>query len=164
MMDLLSVLLANLDEAYQKKAWHGTNLRGSLRGVTAEEALWRPGAKRHNVWELTAHAAYWKYATRQRLRGGKRGSFALKGSNWFPSPARADEQAWRELVRLLDEEHRQLRQAVASLTPAELDDPKRVRLVYGMAAHDLYHTGQIQIVKRLRRDAGGARISRPARA
>ncbi len=149
MNEVLPVLLANLDEAYERKAWHGTNLRGSLRGVTAERALRRPGKGRHNVWELTAHAAYWKYAVRNRLQAGKRGSFAMKGSNWFASPARPDEKAWRALVRLLDDEHRQLRAAVASLTDADLRDPKKLRLVYGIAAHDLYHTGQIQVVKRL---------------
>jgi hypothetical protein len=146
---VLEVLLANLDAAYSKKGWHGTNLRGSLRGVTSEEALWRPGKGRHNVWELTAHAAYWKYAARNRLQGGKRGRFALKGSNWFASPARADADAWRALVRLLDEEHRLLRAAIASLSDADLRDAKKVRMVYGVAAHDLYHTGQIQIIKRL---------------
>jgi hypothetical protein len=43
-----------------------------------------------------------------------------------------------------------LREAVASLTDAELRDRKKQRLVYGIAAHDVYHTGQIQLVKRLR--------------
>jgi hypothetical protein len=154
MSDVLSVLLANLDAAYEKRGWHGTNLRGSLRGLTVDDALWRPGAARHNIWELTAHAAYWKYAARQKLRGGKRGSFELKGSNWFTARPDADERAWRELIGLLDREHRRLREAIASLTPAELRDAKKLRLVYGIAAHDLYHTGQIQVLKRLRRDAG----------
>jgi hypothetical protein len=146
---MIDLLLSNLDYAFDRKAWHGPNLRGSLRGVTPEEALRRPGKGRHNVWELTAHAAYWKYAVRNKLRGGKRGSFPMKGSNWFPSPSRADETAWRDIIRMLDDEHRQLREAVTSLTEADLRDPKIVRLVYGVAAHDVYHTGQIQLVKRL---------------
>ena len=149
MNEVLAVLLANLDAAYERKGWHGTSLRGSLRGVTAGRALRRPATGRHNVWELTAHAAYWKYAVRNRLQGGKRGTFPMKGSNWFASPARADEDAWRALVKLLDQEHRLLRAAVESMSDADLRDAKKVRLVYGVAAHDVYHTGQIQIVKRL---------------
>ena len=149
MSDVRSLLLANLDHAYEKRGWHGTNLRGSLRGVTAEEALRRPAKARHNIWELALHAAYWKYAVRRRLRGAKRGSFGVKGSNWFASPSRPDEKSWREVIRLLDDEHRQLRDAIASMTPAELRDPKKLRIAYGVAAHDVYHTGQIQLVKRL---------------
>jgi hypothetical protein len=148
---LLTLLLANLDEAYEKRAWHGTNLRGSLRGVNVDEALWRPDEKRHNIWELTVHAAYWKYAVRNRLEKGKRGSFALKGSNWIASPATASEADWKKIVKLLDDEHDRLRETVAALTPKRLSDSKTLRLVYGIAAHDLYHAGQIQLIKRLQR-------------
>jgi uncharacterized damage-inducible protein DinB len=149
MNEILQVLLSNLDSAYATKGWHGTTLRGSLRGVTAKSALRRPGKERHNIWELAVHAAYWKYAVRRRLRGERKGSFALKGSNWFPSPDRADEAAWQRMVRLLEDEHRQLRQTIAALTDAQLRDPKTQRLIYGIAAHDLYHTGQIQLIKKL---------------
>ena len=77
------MLLDFLDEAFDKKSWHGPNLRGSIRGVTAKQAAWRPGDDRHNIWELTLHAAYWKYVVRRRLSNEKRGSFALPGSNFF---------------------------------------------------------------------------------
>ena len=150
--EVLALLLANLDDAYERRGWHGTNLRGSLRGMTAERAICRPAKGRHNVWELTAHAAYWKYAARNKLQGGKRGGFPMKGSNWFPSPARPDEKAWRALVQLLDSEHRLLRSAVESMTDADLRDPRKLRLVYGVAAHDVYHTGQIQIAKKMVRE------------
>lgn len=80
------MLLELLDEAFEKRSWHGPNLRGVLRGVTAEQAAWRAAPGRHNIWELTVHAAYWKYAVRRRLLGEKRGSFALEGSNWIERP------------------------------------------------------------------------------
>jgi uncharacterized damage-inducible protein DinB len=151
MRELLELLLANLDGAYAKNGWHGTTLRAALRGLRAEDVLWRPGKSRHNIWELTAHAAYWKYVARRRLRGAKRGAFPLQGGNWIAAPERIDDRAWQDLVRMLDEEHRLLREAIASMTDAELRDRKKQRLVAGVAAHDVYHTGQIQLVKRLRR-------------
>src|ERR1700733_13997187 len=61
------MLIDFLDEAFDKKSWHGPNLRGSIRGLSAKEAAWRPGQDRHNIWELTLHAAYWKYIVRRRL-------------------------------------------------------------------------------------------------
>lgn len=145
-MKILDVLLANLDAAYYRKGWHGTTLRGSVRGLTAKDVYWRPGRVRHNIYELTLHAAYWKYAVRQKLTGGKRGSFSMKGSNWFASPKAEDEASWRDAVALLESEHRALLSAVPS---ANLEDAKTLRLIYGVAAHDVYHTGQIQLIKRL---------------
>jgi hypothetical protein len=155
----LEAALAALDEAFDRKAWHGTNLRGSVRGLDARTAAWRPGPGRHNVWELVVHAAYWKYTVRRRLTGEKRGSFTFTGSNWFPRPAPGGdgqrERAWKADVALMVAEHRRLRAVVAALPPRVLDEvsPGSAhtvrRLVLGAALHDVYHAGQIQMLKRL---------------
>ena len=103
------------------------------------------------------HAAYWKYAAWRRLTGEKRGTFAQAGSNWFASPAPPTEAAWRKDVALLVHYHGLLRAAVAGLADADLDRRAACgretvgRLVRGIAAHDLYHAGQIQLLKRLLR-------------
>jgi uncharacterized damage-inducible protein DinB len=147
------VLLRALDEAYEKRAWHGTNARGALRGLTAEEVFRRPSEGRHNIWELVMHMAYWKYAVRRRLSGIKRGSFARKGSNWF-TPVMHDEPEWRDAVALLDSEHRALREVIEKMSLSQLRAKSHPRydnigLISGITAHDLYHTGQIQLLKRL---------------
>ncbi len=101
----IKVLLDVVDQAYNHKSWHGTNLRGSLRNVTAEEAARRPQSGRHNIWELVVHAAYWKYVVHRRLVEAPAGSFALKGSNWFSRPQEATQSAWKQDVALLDDIH-----------------------------------------------------------
>ena len=150
-------LLGILDAAYDRTSWHGTNLRGSVRGVTARQASWRPAPGRHNISELVVHAAYWKYAALRRLTGGKRGSFPLQGSNWFARDDPPSEQRWRDDVGLLDQMHRSLRAAVAALPARALGHTPRgskvsaLALLTGVAAHDLYHAGQIQLLKRLQK-------------
>ncbi|MGB8457660.1 MAG: DinB family protein [Candidatus Acidiferrum sp.] len=144
------LILALLDDAYVKKTWHGPNLKQAIRGVSAKQAAWRPGAGRHNIWEETLHAAYWKYEVRRRIEGGKKGSFALKGSNFFPRPEKgmADEAAWRASKNLLEREHRALRTTVKKV----LETPrgaKFLRQIYGVALHDVYHAGQIRLLRRL---------------
>ncbi|MGE0359684.1 MAG: DinB family protein [Vicinamibacterales bacterium] len=154
---MTDVLLALLDEAYDHRSWHGTNLRGALRGLTPATAAWRPGPARHNIWELVVHAAYWKYAVRRRLSGEPRGSFALAGSNFWARPIEGTAREWRADLRLLADEHRQLRAVIAAFPPARW--PRRAAgspftyaaLARGAAAHDLYHAGQIQLLKRLAR-------------
>ncbi len=149
----ITLLLQNLDAAYNKTAWHGPNLKGSVRGLRVAQAVWRPKPKRHNIAEIVVHAAYWKYAVRRRLRGEKRGSFPLKGSNWFALPARLTQAAWREYVTLLDAEHAALREAVASLPVSRLNHTaagskvSNATLITGIAAHDVYHAGQVRLLK-----------------
>ena len=149
-------LLVLLDESYDRKAWHGPNLKGSTRRLSAEQAAWRPRPDRHSIADNVVHCAYWKYAVRRRLREEKRGSFAFKGSNWFVLPSPLSESTWKELVGLLDDEHRSLRAAVASFPAERLDqfpEGGKVRylsLLQGIAMHDVYHAGQIQLLKRLR--------------
>jgi uncharacterized damage-inducible protein DinB len=94
------------------------------------------------------------------LVGEKRGAFPRKGSNWLSLPAAPTEKAWREDLALLDEAHRKLRRSVEALSPADLRRRPRgskyptATLVYGVASHDVYHTGQIQMLKRLWVTAG----------
>ncbi|HEY6290676.1 MAG TPA: DinB family protein [Terriglobia bacterium] len=169
-------LVAILDEAYSGPAWHGPCLRGSLRGVRDDEAGWRPAPGRHNIWELVVHATYWKYAVRRRLAGGERASFGEKGNNWFKRPLELQdpegtggpksfakrERAWHGDLELLAREHGQLRDMVLQITDADLDQrstdsrftPRR--MIAGVAMHDVYHAGQIQLLKRL---AGEATVS-----
>lgn len=153
----LKLLLEVFDQAYTAPAWHGTPLQGTLRGVTLRDALWRPAPGRHCIWDLVLHAAYWKCIVRRRLAPDADVAFPRDGSNWFTLPRPANEAAWRADRRLLDEQHRLLRQAIARLDPKQLDRKAlrsrwRVKQeVYGIASHDLYHAGQIQILKRLHR-------------
>jgi hypothetical protein len=151
----IRLLLAVLDQAYDHPSWHGTNLRGSIRRVSPAQAAWRPSPRRHNIWELVVHAAYWKYAAWRRLTGQAPGSFRLKGSNWFRRPEAGTERAWQSDKALLDEMHASLHEAVGQLSPGRLLSRPRgskvsnFALLSGVAAHDVYHAGQIQLLKRL---------------
>jgi hypothetical protein len=151
----IALLLSLIDQGFERKAWHGPNLRGSICGLTADQAAWRPRPRRRNIAEIVAHAAYWKYAVRRKLRGDRRGSFPLRGSNWPALPEPLTDTDWRRLVVLLVEEHGTLRAAVAEFDADRLHDkPPASRytpavLIAGVAAHDVYHAGQVQLLKRL---------------
>ena len=150
-------LLALLDQAYDHRSWHGPNLRGAIRGLTPELASWRPARGRHNIWETVVHAAYWKYAVRRLLTGEPRGSFPLGGSNWWTRPEEPTKAAWRRDIALLAGEHQRLRDVVAGFPQPRWARRRpgtafsNAALGRGAAAHDLYHAGQIQLLKRLAR-------------
>ena len=149
------LLLDIINQAYDHVSWHGTNLRGSIRRVGLDQAAWRPSPSRHNIWETVVHAAYWKYAVTRRFTGDARGSFPLKGSNWFKRPQEQSEKAWKADVALLDQMHRAVIDAVSGLSARSVgatppgSKVSNFAVLSGIAAHDLYHAGQIQLLKKL---------------
>lgn len=156
-LTVIPALVQQLEEAYHTRSWHGTNLRGSLRGLSMEQRCWRPSPKRHNIWEVAVHCAYWKYIVRRRLTGEKHGSFPLKGSNFFKRPEIRSDAAWNADLRLLDEMHELLLDQVKILSADDLlkcpngSQFTNLQTISGIAMHDVYHAGQIQLLKRLQR-------------
>ena len=79
----------------------------------------------------------------------------MKGSNWFVRPTSFTEKAWRNDITLLEDMHRKMRSAVAAFSPKDLQKIPRgskvsnAAIIYGIALHDVYHAGQIQLLKRL---------------
>jgi hypothetical protein len=87
---------------------------------------------------------------RRKLRGHKRGSFALKGRNWFKRPAEGNGsgEAWREDLAVLDQEHQKLLDAVAGIAAAKTHKIPS-HFIFGVAFHDVYDAGQIRLLRRL---------------
>ena len=142
------LLLDVLDCAFDRKSWHGATLAAALRGVSARQAAARPAPGRKCVWEQVLHAAYWKHRALRILSKDAAGRFPRRGSNWPGMPEEKSEAAWRADVELLRDLHRRLREVVADLPP-DCRNPKTVWLIHGAAAHDLYHAGQIKLLRRL---------------
>lgn len=158
-------VLRLLDPATGFRPWAGgATVLGCLRGVSVEQALWRPADDRHNIWEFTLHLAYWKYAVRRRLDGAKKGGFPRAPSNWPHAPGGPDAAAWKSDRALLRSEHELLVAAIEAFDPARLDEAapggsaayRYLDLMHGIADHDTYHVGQIQLMKRLHRSATGS--------
>jgi hypothetical protein len=151
----IAALLDLIDEAFNRRSWHGTNLRGSVRRVAAPDAGWRPPGAQHSIADIVVHCAYWKYTVRRRLVGAPRGSFPLPGSDWFKLADPLGEGDWRAYVALLNAQHADLRAALVALAPARLaEKPAKSKvptemLLRGGALHDVYHAGQIQYLKGL---------------
>jgi hypothetical protein len=151
----IDLLLHQLALAFDRRSWHGTNLLGSVRGVAPELAGWRPQPGRHNIAELTAHAAYWKYRVRRQLTDAPPRSFELRGSNFFARPDPLTHEEWQGDVDLLKRWHERLVDAASRFDPSRLSEQVGStrftfrELILGIASHDLYHAGQIQLIKRM---------------
>ena len=151
----LELLLEVLDRGFHRPSWHGPNLRNSLRGVDLEQAAWHPQPGRHNIWELAVHCAYWKYRIHRLITAGEPTPFELKGSDFFPRPEEPTTKAWKADLHLLETWHDRLQRDVLALDPQTLDRPRGkadhtpARLVSSSAFHDVYHAGQIRLLRRM---------------
>lgn len=157
-MDNLSfdAIMEVLDPASGLRPWHGgPTLMGALRGVNAHQAAWKPAPDRKSVWELALHIAYWNYSVRRYFDPDSKKGFARSPSN-FPAVADTSEKAWQEDKFLISEEHNKLIMAIQLFPESRLGektDSKKQwtygQLLMGVTVHDAYHTGQIQLMKRL---------------
>lgn len=155
----LELLTQLVRESYDRPAWHGPNLRAALRGVDAALACRRPPGEAHSIWDLTLHAAFWQHVVTRRLTGDA-ARFPRPGHDWPRAPAspeEASDAAWQADLKLLGATHARLLEALAGLRPRalhELRGPRRQTpavMLRGIACHNLYHAGQIRLLRRLAR-------------
>ena len=144
-------IVDQLERAYKGEAWHGPSVTEVLKDVTPAQAAAKPLPKAHSIWEIVLHIAGWKNAASRRLEG--KAQRDPPEGDW-PAVGATDEAAWKELLAYLERRHRELVDITSQLGDDRLDRPtcegfsKAYVLLHGMAHHDLYHAGQIAILKK----------------
>ena len=141
--------------AFDGEAWHGPSVLPLLKGVTAEQAAARPITGAHTIWELTQHIRAWEGACLRRLNGDPA---QLPDSEDWSDVNDRGAAAWEKTKQNLVETHEQLLQAIAALDDSRLDQPimdhpqipfsSTYVTLHGGVQHDLYHAGQIAILKK----------------
>jgi len=140
-----------LRRAFDGNAWHGPALLELLDDVDAATAAAKPLHEVHSIWELVLHVAAWDGAALVRLSGKK---CQPKGAANFPPVSNPTPGAWRKAVAEMTRIHRALVKTVESLPDSRLHDRvpgKRYdfdHMLHGMAQHEIYHAGQIAILKK----------------
>jgi len=144
---------SQLKRAYQGEAWHGPSLRELLEGVNAEQAAARPIPSAHGIWELVNHIIAWEQIAKQRLEGDpmKNPSDEMN----FPPVTDTSETAWEATLQTLAASNQALRDAIKKIDDAKLDEAVSeasysiYALLHGVIQHDLYHAGQIALLKKV---------------
>ena len=152
----MSTELARLEEqlrlSFEGPAWHGPSVLEALEGVTAGGAYRHSIAQVHSIWELALHLAGTYRLVLRRIAGD---STPLSADEDWPIVRAPTEADWTAAIRALRELNQQLRREVAAFDPARLDKPLVTQSPYpayvqiiGVTQHDLYHAGQIVLLKR----------------
>lgn len=157
---MVPVLVEQLDRAFYGDAWHGPSVMEALRGVDAAQAHDHPLHGAHGIWEIALHLASWKHEVCRRVEGAEPHS-PLEGDWPEPPAADADADAWRASLDALDRAHRRLVAATKLLQPGRLHDMVGAHrdhplgtgvtfaaMLLGSVQHDVYHAGQIVLLRR----------------
>lgn len=139
-----------LERAFEGDAWHGPPVMKIIDGITARQAA-RPFSNAHSIWEILLHIGAWERACLRRLNGDRAELSAFE--DW-PEVTDVSEHAWEEARKALKESHDALRAAILRLDESRLDEPIVAGMstvyvtLHGIVQHDLYHAGQIAILKK----------------
>jgi uncharacterized damage-inducible protein DinB len=140
-----------LRRAFEGEAWHGPSVLEAIQGVTAEQAAAHPIEGAHSILELVLHLGAGHRLVLRRLNGD--GHPLTHAEDWPPSSSSPD--AWAEAVATLKQLHADLMAAVSAFPEERLDQPIVPEPPYtaftqfiGITQHDLYHAGQIALLKR----------------
>ena len=149
-----ALIADQLRRAFDGHAWHGPALLELLKDVDAATAAAKPLPDVHSIWELILHIRAWDNAGLRRLAGE---TAKLKGNANFPVvPTPATEAAWQAAVAATTHTHETLVETIADLSGKRLRDrvPGKpydfYHMFHGIAQHELYHAGQIAILKKVR--------------
>jgi uncharacterized damage-inducible protein DinB len=143
---------SQLKRAQEGQAWHGSSLRELLDGVPAEQAAARPIPNAHSIWELVNHIIAWEQIARRRLEG--EGETEIPDEVNLPPVTDASEAAWQATLQSLEASHRSLRDSIKKINDAKLEETvqgtrySHYVLLHGVTQHDLYHAGQIALLKK----------------
>lgn len=139
-----------LHRAFFGGAWHGPSLKETLAGVTAEAAAGHPIPAAHSIWELAHHLNAWIDEATATVRGKTYES--LKGDKDWPPVSDTSPGAWERTLATLEQSQNSLEEAVRSFPPEKLGEGDRsyYYLLHGIAQHNLYHAGQMALLKKFK--------------
>lgn len=146
-------IVGQMKAAFEGGAWHGPAVLEVLQDVDymmAASNYTVHGA--HSIWELVAHLTATADIIARRIRGESAG---LKDEEFWPAVPDATEESWRGAIAQLKRKEEDLWLAVASFPEERLDDKLMTAGAssayvnfHGHAQHNLYHAGQIALLKK----------------
>jgi uncharacterized damage-inducible protein DinB len=150
-LDQLQRIAEQLRRAFAGGAWHGPAVMELLADVDAKTAAAKPVPNAHSIWEVVNHLSAWEEALRRRLAGE---AVELEGERDWPPVADSGPSAWKHTVATLQRRHAELIEAVENAPEHRLLDtvPNRdhdfYHMLHGCVQHELYHAGQIALLKK----------------
>lgn len=137
-------------------SFHGPSLMDAVYSVPYNKINVKPIRERHSTWEILNHCQYWMEAAETVLTGEKMPDIQDL-EDWPTHESTLD--AWKEDIRRINRAHQSLTNSVKQLDESTLNDEIQSsfhgdiftytyrKLLHGIADHNIYHAGQISLIK-----------------
>ena len=141
-----------LERAFAGNAWHGPSLRELLADVSAEKAASRSKVGSHSIWQIVLHILAWERVVVRRMAAETIGD--LPAEQDWPVVSDASDAAWKKVLADLGSAHQQLSDAIGKFPESRLSEKVAGQrypfygMLHGVIQHNLYHAGQIAILKK----------------
>ena len=153
-MTEISRIVQQMQFAFYGKAWHGPAVLEALATISAAQAASKPLPNAHSIWEIVLHIDAWHRFVMRRLAGEEVVDIPVE-EDW-PAVHDTSAAAWKNVLQELQQQHKKLCDAVSRLQDADLNRLVRGEnhehtiyvLLHGVIQHDLYHAGQIVLLRK----------------
>ncbi len=137
-------------ELHHGDCWIGINFKEAFQGIDAAIASRSINNNSNNIWQLVFHLIYWRSAVINRLNGN------LNPPPFpdFRLPDELDEKNWKQTLLDFETTYNLLRSTISHFKEDNLDKPSPkegqtfYQLIMGCLQHDVYHLGQIVLLKK----------------
>jgi uncharacterized damage-inducible protein DinB len=140
-----------LRRSHEGDAWAGPALNEVLAGIPAARAAQRPTPTTHSIWQSVLHVLAWEKVWIGVLAGEPFRDLS-EAENW-PDVPHVSEAAWQQVQADLATTHATLREAILRFLDERLEELVAGKtytyyvLLHGVVQHNLYHIGQIAVLK-----------------
>lgn len=145
-------IVDQMERAFEGDAWHGPSISEILSCVTVDQAAAHPIPGAHSIWEIVLHTSVWQRTVRERLQG-KPIATLPEAEDWPPVTATSTAH-WAGAVEELRTEYELLRREALTWRERDLDETTEGQrytvygMLHGVLQHNLYHAGQIALLKK----------------
>ena len=140
-----------LQKAFDKEPWSGPSVMEVLNDIQPGKAASKPISSAHSIWEILEHMNSTAENVIRRLKGDF--SPFTDEMDW-PKVTNTSVNAWKDLLNRFKKSNEELLAEISKLADDILDKPIKegystyYDTLQGMVQHNLYHLGQISILKK----------------
>ena len=145
--------ISNLYQSiYNGNPWLEVNLTNTLKNLTAEQAYRKVNPNLNTIWEIVNHLIQWRRNILKRVEGE---TVITPDHNYFVPVLDSSEAAWEQSLQNLGKSQELWTTFFENFDDADLakiyaaNNHTFYEHIHGIIQHDVYHLGQIVILKKL---------------